>query len=145
MLCSPLQALPSPHLFHPVMKQSLTHAQSHVFALLKVAATTGPSLLRVMKWLLVLVSLTSATVLRRLLVIWFKAWRSPLRALPGPKSKSLFLGNFDLRFDPENALPHEWWISQYGTTFSYAGLLNVSSRADAKDFALIFGSRNLVS
>ena len=97
------------------MNQPLTR----VLALLKAAKTNSPSLL-------VLVSLTGAAVLHRLLFIWFKAWRSPLRALPGPKSKSLFLGNLDLRFDPENALPHEQWISEYGTTFSYAGLLNVS-------------------
>ena len=104
------------------MNQPLTR----VLALLKVAKTNSPSLLKVLRWLLVLVSLTGVAVLRRLLVIWFKAWRSPLRALPGPKSKSLFLGSFDLRFDPENALPHEQWISEYGTTFSYTGLLNVS-------------------
>jgi hypothetical protein len=96
---------------------------------LKTTWVNSPLLLKVLKWLLVLVSLTGAAVLRRLLVIWFKAWRSPLRALPGPKSKSLFLGNFDLGFDPENALPHEQWISEYGTTFSYAGLLNVSFQA----------------
>lgn len=104
------------------MNQPLTR----MLALLKAAKTTSPSLSKVLRWLLVLVSLTGAAILRRLLAIWFKAWRSPLRALPGPKSKSLFLGNFDLRFDPENALPHERWISEYGTTFSYAGLLNVS-------------------
>jgi len=127
------------------MNQPLTRIQSHVLALLRVATTISPSLLRVLKWLLVLVSLTCAAVLRRLLVIWFKAWRSPLRALPGPKSKSLFLGNFDLRFDPENALPHEQWISEYGTTFSYAGLLNVSFQVGTKDVILIFGLRNLVS
>lgn len=119
---------PPPHRFCLLMNQPSTRVQNHVRALLKMAATTSPSLMRVLKWLLVFVSLTSAAVLRRLLVIWFKAWRSPLRALPGPKSKSLFLGNFDLRFDPENALPHERWISKYGTTFSYAGFLNVSFR-----------------
>ncbi|KAF9644420.1 cytochrome P450 [Thelephora ganbajun] len=106
------------------MNQPLNHVQGQALAVLKVVATNSPSLLKVLKWLLVLVSLTGTAVLRRLLVIWFKAWRSPLRALPGPKSKSWFLGNFDLRFDPENALPHEQWISEYGTTFSYAGLLN---------------------
>lgn len=127
------------------MNRSLTYVQSHVRTLLKMAAATSPSLMRVLKWLLVFVSLTTAVVVRRLLVIWFKAWRSPLRALPGPKSKSLFLGNFDLRFDPENALPHEQWISKYGTTVSYAGFLNVSFRVGAKGAALTFGSRNLVS
>ena len=127
------------------MSQPLTRVQGHVLALLKVAATTSPSLLKVLKWFLILIPLTGAAVLRRLLVIWFKAWRSPLRALPGPKSKSLFLGNFDLRFDPENALPHERWISQYGTTFSYAGLLNVIFRVAAKYVVLIFCFRNLVS
>ena len=121
------------------MNQPLTHAQTRVLALLKVVVTNSPSFLKVLKWLLVLVSFTGAAILRRLLVIWFKAWRSPLRALPGPKSRSLFLGNFDLRFDPENALPHEQWISEYGTTFSYAGLLNVSFQVGAKDFDLIFG------
>lgn len=108
------------------MNQPLANLQNRVLGSLKVGAANSPSLLRIMKWLLVLVSLTGAAVLRRLLVIWFKAWRSPLRALPGPKSKSWFLGNFNLRFDPENALPHERWISEYGATFSYAGLLNVS-------------------
>ena len=120
------------------MNQPLTCVQSHIRTLLKIAATTSPSLLRVLKWLLAFVSLSVIAVLRRLLVIWFKAWRSPLRALPGPKSKSLFLGNFDLRFDPENALPHERWISEYGTTFSYAGFLNVSFRVGAIDVALTF-------
>ena len=108
------------------MHRLLTEIQDRVPALLRVAAAAAPSLVKVLKCLLVFVSLTGAAVLRRLLIIWFKAWRSPLRALPGPESKSLFLGNFDLRFDPENALPHEEWVSKYGTTFSYAGLLNVS-------------------
>ena len=108
------------------MNQPLIRVQGHVRTFLKMVATTSPSLMRVLKWLLVFVSLTGTAVLRRLFVVWFKAWRSPLRALPGPKSKSLFLGNFDLRFDPENALPHEQWISKYGTTVSYAGFLNVS-------------------
>jgi hypothetical protein len=134
-----LSGIPS-HLFCLPMSRLLTGVQSQAPALLKVAATNSPSLLKVLKWLLVLVSLTGAAVLRRLLVIWFKAWRSPLRALPGPKSKSLFLGNFDLRFDPENALPHEQWISEYGTAFSYAGLLNVSLWVDTtKGVGLIFG------
>ena len=97
--------------------------------MLRATTIALPSLSKVLKSLLALGSLTSAVVLRRLLAIWFKAWRSPLKALPGPKSKSLFLGNFELRFDPENALPHEQWISQYGTTLSYAGLLNVSLRS----------------
>jgi hypothetical protein len=132
-LWDPLPPLPSP------MIQHLNHVQSRTLALLKVAAINSPSLLKVLKWLMVLVSLTGAAVLRRLLFIWFKAWRSPLRALPGPKSKSWFLGNFHLRFDPENALPHEQWISEYGTTFSYAGLLNVSSQIDTKDVDFIFG------
>lgn len=96
-----------------------------------------------MKCLLTLVPLTSAVVLRRLLAIWFKAWRSPLKVLPGPKSKSWFLGNFELKFDPENALPHEQWISEYGTTLSYAGLLNVSLRLDPKIRPSLF-VRNLV-
>ena len=126
------------------MNQPLTHVQGQAIALMKAAATNSPSLLKVLKWLLVLVSLTGAAVLRRLLVIWFKAWRSPLRALPGPKSKSLFLGNFDLRFDPENALPHEQWISEYGTTFSYSGLLNVSFKLVPKILTQ-FPVRNLVS
>ena len=121
------------------MNQHLNHVLSQVQALLKVAATNSPSFLKVLKWLLILVSLAGAAVLRRLLVIWFKAWRSPLRALPGPESKSWFLGNFDLRFDPENALPHEQWISEYGTTFSYAGLLNVSYQVDIEYVGLIFG------
>ena len=132
---APLESPPTPS----SMNQHLTHVRSQLLALLKVVATNRPSLSNVLKWLLILVSFTSAAVLRRLLVIWFKAWRSPLRALPGPKSKSLFLGNFDLRFDPENALPHEQWISEYGTTFSYAGLLNVSFQVCAKDLDLIFG------
>lgn len=126
------------------MNQPLTHVQGQAIVLMKAAATNSPSLLKVLKWLLVLVSLTGAAVLRRLLVIWFKAWRSPLRALPGPKSKSLFLGNFDLRFDPENALPHEQWISEYGTTFSYSGLLNVSFKLVPKILTQ-FPVRNLVS
>lgn len=108
------------------MNQRLFHIQDRASVLLRAAATTLPSLPKVLKCLLALVSLASAGVLRRLLAIWFKAWRSPLRALPGPKSKSLFLGNFELKFDPENALPHEQWISDYGTTIRYAGLLNVS-------------------
>jgi len=120
------------------MNQSLSHIRNWE-VVLKVATTSGYSLLKVLKWLLVLVSLTGAAVLRRLLVIWFKAWRSPLRALPGPKSKSWFLGNFDLRFDPENALPHERWVSEFGTTFSYAGLLNVSFQVGTGDVDLIFG------
>lgn len=106
------------------MRRPLSHVQDRAQALLRVVATIRPSLLKVLKCLLVLVSLTGAAVLRRLLVIWFKAWRSPLRAIPGPESQSLFLGNFGLRFDPENALPHEKWISEYGTTVGYAGLLN---------------------
>ena len=107
------------------MHRPLSHVQVRAQALLRVVATIRPSLLKALKCLLVLVSLTGAAVLRRLLVIWFKAWRSPLRAIPGPESQSLFLGNFELRFDPENALPHEKWISEYGTTVGYAGLLNV--------------------
>ena len=100
-----------------------------ILAVLKVVATNSPRPLKILKWLLALaISFTGTAILRRLLVIWFNAWRSPLRALPGPRSKSLFLGNFDLRFDPENALPHERWISEYGTTLSYAGLLNVRFR-----------------
>ena len=112
---------------------------ARILASLKVARVNSPPPLKVLRWLLALVSLTGAAVLRRLLVIWFKAWRSPLRALPGPESKSLFLGNFDLRFDPENALPHEQWISEYGTAFSYAGLLNVSFQVCTKDVDLIVG------
>jgi len=123
------------------MNQFLSHTQSWVPVVLKVATTGGLSLLKALKWLLILGSLTGAAVLRRLLVIWFKAWRSPLRALPGPKSKSLFLGNFDLRFDPENALPHERWVSEFGTTFSYAGLLNVSFQVGTGDVNLIFGQK----
>ena len=117
------------------MNQPLTY----VLASLKVARVNSPSLLKVLRWLLVFVSLAGVAILRRLLAIWFKAWRSPLRALPGPVSKSLFLGNFDLRFDPENALPHEQWISEYGTTFSYAGLLNVSFQVCTKNIDLIVG------
>lgn len=108
------------------MDQRFIHLQARTVAILRAAVVALPSLSKVLKTLFALGSLTSAIVLRRLLVIWFKAWRSPLRALPGPKSKSLFLGNFELKFDPENALPHEQWISEYGTTLSYAGLLNVS-------------------
>lgn len=107
------------------MDKPLTHINSTTLAVIKAVTNNSPRLLRILKWLLVLASLVGAAILRRLLAIWLKAWMSPLRALPGPKSKSLFLGNFDLRFDPENALPHERWISEYGTTFSYAGLLNV--------------------
>lgn len=113
------------HFFSLPMNQSLHHVRDSTLALLRVVATLRPSLLKVLKWALIFVSITGVAVLRRLLVIWLKAWRSPLRALPGPKSKSWFLGNFELRFDPENALPHERWITEYGTTFSYAGLLNV--------------------
>jgi len=123
------------------MSQRLIHTRNQTLALLNVAAASSPSLLKVLKWLLVLVSLTGTAILRRLLVIWFKAWRSPLRALPGPKSKSWFLGNFDLRFDPENALPHEQWISEYGTTFSYAGLLNVGFQVVIKEVCLIPGQK----
>lgn len=111
------------------MDKPLARVNSRILAVLRVATTNSPRLLKILKWLLVLASLTGAAILRKLLAIWFKAWLSPLRALPGPKSKSLFLGNFDLRFDPENALPHERWISEYGTTFSYAGLLNVRFQA----------------
>lgn len=125
ILCLPLWDLPL-HLCCLSMHTPLIHIQNRALALLRAAAATAPSLAKALKCLLFLVSLTSAAVLRRLLLIWFKAWRSPLRALPGPRSKSLFLGNFELRFDPENALPHEKWISEYGTTVSYSGLLNVS-------------------
>lgn len=104
-----------------------------------MVATSSSSFLEVLKWLLLLVSLTGVAILCRLLVIWFKAWRSPLRALPGPGSKSLFLGNFELRFDPENALPHEQWFSEYGTTFSYSGVFNVSFRVCTKGVDLIIG------
>lgn len=123
------------------MNRPLNYVQNRALTPLKVVATDGPPPLKVLKWLLVLIPLAGAAVLRRLLGIWFKAWRSPLRALPGPKSKSLFLGNFDLRFDPENALPHEQWISEYGTAFSYAGLLNVSSRAGTEGADLIVGQK----
>jgi len=130
---------------HPPPCPSMNQPLTRVVAFLEVARVNSPSLLKVLKWLSVLVSLTGAVVLRRLLAIWFKAWRSPLRALPGPKSKSLFLGNFDLRFDPENALPHEQWISEYGTTFSYAGLLNVSLQVCTRGLLTSPSIRNLVS
>lgn len=51
---------------------------------------------------------------------------SPLRDLPGPKSKSFIWGNLGEIRKAENSKLHEEWIEKYGKVIKYKGFFNVS-------------------
>ncbi|GJJ14105.1 hypothetical protein Clacol_008362 [Clathrus columnatus] len=53
-----------------------------------------------------------------------KPYWSPLRALPGPKSKSLLWGHLQDIFKSGPAEAHLKWTYEYGFTFVYKGFLN---------------------
>lgn len=50
---------------------------------------------------------------------------SPLRDLPGPKSKSWIYGNFKEIWEAENSVLHEKWVEEHGPTIQYAGFLGL--------------------
>lgn len=51
---------------------------------------------------------------------------SPLRDLPGPKSKGLVWGNLGEIRKAENSKLHDEWIEKYGKVIKYKGFFNVS-------------------
>ncbi len=79
--------------------------------------------------------LASVSVAVLLAALWkvlpnvIKSLFSPLRALPGPPSDSLFFGNLNAINNAENSVIHEEWLEKYGDTIAYSGLFNVCSAA----------------
>ncbi|GLB35548.1 putative cytochrome p450 [Lyophyllum shimeji] len=69
-------------------------------------------------------TLTAYGLYRGLKVI-YEQITSPLRHLPGPKSKSWIYGNFKEIWEAENSVLHEQWIQEYGPTIQYAGILGM--------------------
>ena len=53
---------------------------------------------------------------------------SPIRDLPGPKSKSFVWGNLGEIRKAENSKLHEEWVEKYGKVIKYKGFFNVSPR-----------------
>ena len=51
--------------------------------------------------------------------------RSPLRNLPGPKSRSWLYGNIKEIIENGPTVAWDEWMSTYGKTFRYSGVLNV--------------------
>jgi len=51
--------------------------------------------------------------------------RSPLRKLPGPPSRSWLYGNMVELLEKGHYVVWDEWMSTYGKTFRYPGMLNV--------------------
>ncbi|KZT42326.1 cytochrome P450 [Sistotremastrum suecicum HHB10207 ss-3] len=63
-------------------------------------------------------------IIRLVHQLFIKPRLSNLRALPGPKSKSLLYGNFkEVKHSKPGEL-HAKWIEEYGPTMSYTGVFN---------------------
>jgi uncharacterized membrane protein YagU involved in acid resistance len=79
----------------------------------------------------------------KVVILFLRRLRSPLRDLPGPKSPSWIYGHILeiwnavhihyghslsdtlMRFRQENAILHEKWVEDYGPVLAYDGLFGV--------------------
>lgn len=60
--------------------------------------------------------------------LFVKSWFSPLRRIPGPKSKSFIWGNiFDVREAGDIGTVWEGWVAEFGHVFLSKGFFNVRS------------------
>ncbi|KAJ8691552.1 hypothetical protein PTI98_011114 [Pleurotus ostreatus] len=66
--------------------------------------------------------MAAAIAVYKLCTVAYKELTSPIRALPGPKSRSWFFGSIREAFDgPPSASE---WVNVYGTTFQFKGPFN---------------------
>lgn len=65
-------------------------------------------------------------VARKAWSLFGRSWTSPLRFLPGPKSPKYFFGHIKEIANADHSVVLEHWVAQYGKTFKYYGLGNVS-------------------
>ncbi|KAF8894814.1 cytochrome P450 [Infundibulicybe gibba] len=79
--------------------------------------------------ILLLLGSLSATILiyglGRLCALAYRELVSPLKNLPGPKSKSIIYGHFKEIWEAENSVLHEKWVEEYGNTIQYKGLFGM--------------------
>jgi len=60
--------------------------------------------------------------------LFVKSWFSPLRRIPGPKSKSFIWGNIlDVRKAEDIGMVWEGWFAEFGHVFVSKGFFNVRS------------------
>ena len=82
----------------------------------------------------------NALILAGAVVVSYRFWKlvysalivpltSSLRYLPGPPSRSFFLGHLKEIFEVESAVLHERWTDTYGSTFKSKGFMKVRFKA----------------
>ncbi|KAF8894813.1 cytochrome P450 [Infundibulicybe gibba] len=79
--------------------------------------------------ILLLLGSLSATILiyglGQLCALAYRELVSPLKNLPGPKSKSIIYGHFKEIWEVENSALNEKWVEEYGNTIQYKGLFGM--------------------